>query len=131
MIEYEERGIQIRIPESFMTTSQMVELGGVTYRIPSDEYLISLFPLIKNDPEKGADKDFVRSLNESKRIKFNKRRTETHSGQKLDTYELERIPRKSHRPGQVQHRSNITQLPSISDRIRDPLVHPRWRATGP
>jgi aminoglycoside-2''-adenylyltransferase len=46
-IQHISSDIVIRMPSAFLTTSQVVELMGVKYRIPSTEYLVSILPLTR------------------------------------------------------------------------------------
>ncbi len=69
-IEHISSDIVIRMPSAFLTTSQVVELMGIKFRIPSNEYLVSLLPLTR----KARSVQLLESLATSVPIKFHVRR---------------------------------------------------------
>jgi hypothetical protein len=57
-IQHMSSDVIVRMPEEYLTTSQEVELLGVRFQIPSNEFLVSTLPFLR----KQASRKFVASL---------------------------------------------------------------------
>ncbi|MEZ5399543.1 MAG: hypothetical protein R2729_07720 [Bryobacteraceae bacterium] len=57
-IEHVSGGTAVRMPRSFLAAGQEVELSGIRFRVPSNEYMVSTLPLI----QKARHREFVAAL---------------------------------------------------------------------
>ena len=70
----------------FAKTHQMVELGGIQYRIASNSFLIGSLPFIMNL----KDRDFILALNKNNKIEFQQATQEIQMIMNASVYEYQR-----------------------------------------